>query len=172
MDYQLLDGEVLFCGNCNTQFTTDKVNMDFSCRNCGGRVVSWTKNQSHEEAMRVWESINGKRQDFRNRQFQKQFTSSFYTINMANNHIERQIELLRDAKSLFNDHAEKVEELRGNFSSRVMQLEQDELNHDYMKFLEEFLGDYMAKLSTIRETIEDEYVPALERKIRHLEERE
>jgi len=92
--------------------------------------------------------------------------------NMANYQIENQIELLRNAKSLFSEHAEKVQELTELFNARVRMLEQDELNHDYMDFIEEFLRDYVVKLKSIRETIEDEYLPQLERKIRHLEERE
>lgn len=169
MDYTLQDGEVLFCGNCEQQFTIEKVNLNFTCKNCGSRVTSWYKYQNHEDALRIWQSINGKKENFK----ENKFTSSFNpSIGMANNHIERQIELLNNAKNLFNQHAEKVEDLRANFASSVRGLEQDELNQDYMEFLEEFLGDYMVKLGTIRETIEDEYVPAVVRKIRSLEERE
>ena len=91
---------------------------------------------------------------------------------MANYQIEGQVELLRDAKSLFSQHAEKVQELMDQFNSGVRALEQEELNHDYMDFLEEFLADYIVKMRTIRETIEDEYLPQLDRKIRSLEERE
>jgi hypothetical protein len=85
--------------------------------------------------------------------------------------IENQIELLRQAKSLFSDHAEKIEELTQNFNAAVRGLEQDQLNHDYMDFLEEFLSDYVVKLKTIRETIEEEYMPLLNRKIQYLEDR-
>ena len=85
--------------------------------------------------------------------------------------IENQIDLLKDAKHLFSEHAEKVQDLTNHFSAGVRGLEQDELNHDYMDFLEEFLGDYILKLNAIRETIEDEYVLALNRKIQYLEDR-
>jgi hypothetical protein len=86
--------------------------------------------------------------------------------------IEYQIELLGKAKALFVEHAEKVQELTDHFNAGVRALEQEDLNHDYMDFLEEFLSDYIIKLKTIRETIEDEYLPHLQRKINYLEERE
>lgn len=163
MNYKPQDGEVLFCGNCQLQFTVDKVNDNFTCMYCKHRVTSWYQYQTQEDAMRVWNNVNGKT------------NTSFSPINfsnMANNQIERQIELLQDAKTLFTQHAELVEEIRLNFAGSVRGLEQNELNQDYMDFLEEFLGDYMIKLGAIRETIEDEYLPALIRKIRYLEERE
>ncbi|MEY4934528.1 MAG: hypothetical protein RIS64_887 [Bacteroidota bacterium] len=172
MNYKLQEGEVLFCGNCVQQFTTDKVNANFTCLRCGSTVTSWYQYQTHEDALQIWENINGKKQAFKEKQ-QNQFISSFKSnIGMANNHIERQIELLNNAKNLFSEYAEKVEDLRTSFASRVRGLEQDELNQDYMEFLEDFLGDYLIKLGAIRETIEDEYLPAVGRKIRYLEERE
>lgn len=173
MNYDLQEGEVLFCGKCEQQFTPDKVAENFTCKSCGSRVTSWYSYQTHEDAIRIWQINNGKKEDFQGQFTQNTFSSTFnHTNSMANNHIERQIDLLTNAKNLFSQHAEKVEDLRLTFASGVRHLEQDELNQDYMEFLEEFLADYLVKLATIRETIEDEYLPAVERKIRYLEERE
>ncbi len=173
MSYELQDGEVLFCGHCEQQFTPDKINPNFTCQYCGSKITSWYQHQTHKDALRTWEYHNGKKQDFRNKLQSNQFSSTFnYTSRMANNHIERQIELLRDAKALFAQHAEIMENTMREFNSGVRSLEQDELNHDYMEFLEEFLTEYSGKLKSMRENIEDDYLPALERKIRYLEERE
>ncbi len=173
MDYGLQDGEVLFCGNCEQQFTPDKVNSNFTCQRCGSRITSWYKYQTHEDALRIWENLNGKKQDFQNELQQNQFSSTFnHTSGMANNHIERQVELLQDAKALFVQHAQIMENTMQEFNSGVRSLEQDELNHDYMEFLEEFLTEYSGKLKSMRETIDDDYLPAVERKIRYLEERD
>lgn len=101
----------------------------------------------------------------------EQSNSYKQNLNAMAHRIEQQIELLEQAESLFAEHAEKVQELTDHFSAGVRALEQDELNHDYMDLLEEFLSDYIIKLKTIRETIEDEYLPKLQRKIIHLEER-
>jgi hypothetical protein len=98
-------------------------------------------------------------------------SNSLSNSSSMSHQIENQIELLKQAKSLFSDHAEKIEELTQNFNAAVRGLEQDELNHDYMDFLEEFLADYVTKLKTIRETIEEEYMPLLNRKIQYLEDR-
>jgi hypothetical protein len=173
MEYTLQQGEVLFCGNCEQQFTPDKVNSNFTCKYCGSRVTSWYINQTHEEALEMWENHNGSKLSFKDKiQQQHQFTSSFNTGGMANNHIERQIELLRDAKAMFIQHSQIMDNTLQLFNSGVRSLEQDELNHDYMDFLEEFLKEYSGKLKSMRETIDDEYLPAVERKIRYLEERE
>lgn len=96
--------------------------------------------------------------------------SSHKSSSMAHQ-IERQIDLLKDAKHLFLEHAGKVQDLTNDFNARVRSLEQDELNHDYMDFLEDFLGAYITHLNTIRETIEEDYVPALSKKIHYLEDR-
>lgn len=85
--------------------------------------------------------------------------------------IEHQIELLKDAKSLFAQQSEKIQELMDHFNHGVMALEQDDLNHDYVDFLNEFLADYLVKLKTMAEVIEEEYMPQMERKIRSLEDR-
>ncbi len=91
---------------------------------------------------------------------------------MGNYQIERQVELLEDARSIIIQHSQLLDNAMTMFRSGVNSLEQDDLNHDYMDFLEGFLAEYSSKLKSLRDTIDEEYIPALNRKIRHLEERD
>lgn len=93
-------------------------------------------------------------------------------IDTMNNQIERQIDLLREVKAVFSQHSQIMDSTIQGFNTAIHSFEQDDLNHDYMDFIEEFFDEYKEKLMSISETIEDEYLPALERKIRYLEERE
>ena len=90
---------------------------------------------------------------------------------MANSQIELQIELLERAKLLFSKHSEHLEAVVSNFNQEVRALEQEDLNHDYLMYMEECFAEYSSQLKTVRENIDDEYIPAIIRKIRSLEER-
>lgn len=102
---------------------------------------------------------------------QSNHRSTKFTNDMAGYQLERQIDLLSEAKKLFSEHSELIQALMENFNKSVTSLEQDDLNHDYVTFIEQFLLEYTGRLKSIRVTIDDEYLPQIERKKRHLEER-
>jgi hypothetical protein len=90
---------------------------------------------------------------------------------MAAHRIEEQIEMLAKAKSFLQQHAESLDEQVKDMRSQIRSLEQDELNHDYLDFLEEFQTLYTSKLTAITEEIEGAYIPSIQRKMQHLEDR-
>ena len=57
------------------------------------------------------------------------------------------------------------------FNSAIKSFEQDDLNHDYQEFLNEFNGEYNNKLKYLVRDIEDEYIPAIIKKLEYLEDR-
>lgn len=86
--------------------------------------------------------------------------------------IERQVELLGEAKATFVSHSQQLENLLSTFNSALKSFEMDNLNHDYQEFLEEFNSEYSGKLKKMRDVIDSEYIPAIQRKINYLEDRE
>ena len=80
-------------------------------------------------------------------------------------------ELLEKAKSVFMQHSQEMISLQERLNSEVRGLEQDEINHDYLGFIEEFQQVYNAKLRDLNNQIDDEIIPQINRKIQYLEDR-
>lgn len=85
--------------------------------------------------------------------------------------IEGQIELLDAAKSRYQALSESIVELIAEAKRIVASLSDDELNHDYVTYLQEFNEALLPALFRATEQIDDDLQAALSSKIRYLEER-
>ena len=85
--------------------------------------------------------------------------------------IERQIELLTDAKNIIIQHTQQLENLYEMFNNAIISLETDELNHDYVEYLHEIQSEYNRNLKGIIQEFELTVIPTLENKIKYLDER-
>jgi hypothetical protein len=92
--------------------------------------------------------------------------------NMAqNSQIEAQIEMLQKAVQFLAQHGESLNEQVMSMQGQVQNLGEEDLNHDYMEYLEEFQETYASKILAIIQEIDDQYIPDIQRKIQYLEER-
>lgn len=98
-------------------------------------------------------------------------TTNNKKVSSMSHLIEGQIELLEKARHVFLQHSQEMTNLQEQLNNQIRGLEQDELNHDYLDFVEEFQLIYNAKLRDLCQQIHDEIVPQIIRKIQHLEDR-
>lgn len=89
-----------------------------------------------------------------------------------NQHIERQIELLGDAKNIFVQHSQELENLFQMLNNAIISLESDELNYDYVEYLHDCQVEYNAKIKSLIDLIETDFIIEIQQKIQYLEERE
>lgn len=184
---------VEYCGSCTRQWSLSQVQKNYlKCPDCGSVTVSWaTVHVSHTEIHKIWARINGDTAEFKARRLEasvrtseldqsrlpKVLAMTSHNINATNigaamsQRIEGQIELLDAAKSRYQALSESIVELIAEAKRIVASLSDDELNHDYVTYLQEFNEALLPALFRATEQIDDDLQAALSSKIRYLEER-
>lgn len=86
--------------------------------------------------------------------------------------LEQQVELLNDAKRGYQGLSERIQELIAESKRIVANLADNELNHDFVEYLEEFNSTLAPAMAHAVEQIDEHLQGNLSSKIRYLEERE
>ena len=144
---------------------------------------------SREQVYRIWTQINGPVAKFRIDQIEKankspaglslhgQSRDISYAANpnrtgySMSQRLEEQIELLTNAKSRYQGLSERIQDLIYESKRIVVNLADNELNHDYVEYLDEFNLSLIPAMAHVVERIEEELQSNLTSKIRYLEER-
>lgn len=145
---------------------------------------------SHEQVDRMWVEINGSAARFRSEQARKtsgpaasvigreESTGITYPTNTTKTgdgmsyRLEQQVELLNDAKRGYQGLSERIQELIAESKRIVANLADNELNHDFVEYLEEFNSTLAPAMAHAVEQIDEHLQGNLSSKIRYLEERE